>query len=773
MLRPYDHSFPGIDRSKPFWFYFNASIKYSDVDVSFILKEECQRVIVKYISKRWSAILKLHHEDEIVCINNVDALDWSLSKMQGYMHGQRREPLDITFRRWISVDQSHVWQTSPPEKTAGIKPSKEALEIWPRLQAEPQRKPSDEVVKAVGGGGRGGGGGNDEEEEEEESPTLASAATATTAVASFGSASASAAPAGDASSLTSATPGLKSPDPSDRYVVGTDRRVAGQPSIPRSGSTTPNIPFFNPSATTGRPTGSDGHNDYGHEDDLPMFDDDEVGTQDAGDDVTSKSESDDAKPPPRPSTATCSFEPSLGGTAAAAAKNTGILPNLPDIVAHGSAKPSSSTASTNRSSSGTFTPVVADVANDAATGKTATIETVSASDGGALTSPSTKSLTARVWEARRKQVEDAEKFLKDKGVNDPEALPDTIPRDHEPFLQRARTVEEALVQFKDNADCPLVDTYEGKIKSLSPSQLRHFLHCIERNTRFAKTEGGASHGSVDEEFLRPYLLSCSEINEREALLKLKSIDQTSGDSEYIDLRTGKCVARFVGGHSCSISAMNSAVGMSCFRKNDVGQAGQDVSVHQMTHAMQYSEGHFTRNTIRLVKIKGKNGAAKMRKILEHKGGMLLVHAVAKTPEKTKVGHYFAVNTDMKVILDCQNGKGRCISYSSVDPNDTKLVENFFRAFNVISVGKVYQVQVRVDRISQYFPHFIGAANGVFSGVQPQRLPDPLDIEASQIMRNIHTSKRKAAGEDIEGADSKAQMAPCYRQNTMSKKARVI
>ena len=85
---------------------------------------------------------------------------------------------------------------------------------------------------------------------------------------------------------------------------------------------------------------------------------------------------------------------------------------------------------------------------------------------------------------------------------------------------------------------------------------------------------------------------------------------------------------------------------------------------------------------------------------------LLVSLGGETPEKTKIGHFFAVNTNMKIILDCQNGKGRCISYSSVDLNDAKLVENFFRAFNVISVGKLYGVQVRVDRISQYLPHFI-------------------------------------------------------------------
>ena len=142
-----------------------------------------------------------------------------------------------------------------------------------------------------------------------------------------------------------------------------------------------------------------------------------------------------------------------------------------------------------------------------------------------------------MWEARRKQVGYAEKFLKDKGVYNAEDLPDG-------FLPRAKAVKKALKPFKDDADCPFVDTYKGKIKNLASSQLDLFLDCIEKNSRFEKTEGGASHGSVDEEFLRPYLLSRSEIDEREAALKSKSIDQTSGDSGYVDLRTGKCVARF-------------------------------------------------------------------------------------------------------------------------------------------------------------------------------------------------------------------------------------
>ena len=370
-------------------------------------------------------------------------------------------------------------------------------------------------------------------------------------------------------------------------------------------------------------------------------------------------------------------------------------------------------------------------------------------------------------------MEDALNFLKDRGIYDAESLPATILTDHDAFLQHARAVKKALDRFKHDADCPFVNTYKGKIKNLTPSQLQHFLYCIKRNTRFAKTGGEASHGSIDEDFLLPYILSRSEINAREALLKLKSIDQGSDDSGYVDLRTWKCVARFVGGQSCSISAMNSAVGMNCFQKSDLGPAGQDVSVHQMTHVMRDGKHCFPRETIRLVKIKGKNGAAKMRRILEHEGGMLLVHAVAKTPEKTKIGHFFAVNTDMKVILDCQNGKGRCISYSSVDPNDAKLVENFFRAFNVISVGKLYRVQVRVDRISQYFPHFIGSVDGVFYGSQPQSLPGPLVMKASQFMRNSHTSKRKTADENIEVADSAAKMAPCHRQNEMTKKARAI
>ena len=181
-----------------------------------------------------------------------------------------------------------------------------------------------------------------------------------------------------------------------------------------------------------------------------------------------------------------------------------------------------------------------------------------------------------------------------------------------------------------------------------------------------------------------------------------------------------------------------------------------------------------------------------------------MHAVAKTPEKNKIGHFFAVNTDMKVILDCQNGNGHCISYAGVDPNNTAFVKKFFRAFNVISVGKLYRVQVRVDRISQYFPHFIGSVDGVFYGIQPQRRPGLMDMEASNIdashakkndgellvstlkmkgfaskdepkplKRNTRTSKRKAADGDIEGAASAAEMAPCHRQNVMSKKARAI
>ena len=722
----------------------------------FMLQEEHGRCIVKYANREGCKRYNIYPGDEIVAINSEDVLGWSLVHIEAYVKATMNaqfvhSPLDITFRRWISVDQGHAWQTSPPKKTAGIAPSKEALEIWPRLQAEIQR------------GGGSGGRGNDEKEG---TLALSSAATATAAAASIGSASASVAPAGDASSLTSVTPGLKSPDPSDRYVVGTDGRVAGQPSIPRSGSTTPNSPSFNPSATTGRRNGSDGHNDYGHEDDLPIFEDDEVDTQDAGDDVNSKSESCDAKPPPRPSNS--NVVPSLSGTAAAAANDIGILSNSPDIEAHGSAKPSKTLPSN------TVAPVVADVDNNSATPETTTIEATSTTDRDALSPSPIECLRDRVWKARRKQVEDAVNFLKDRGVYDAAGLPDTIPTDHDAFLQHVRAVKKVLDRFKDCSDCPFVDTYKGKIKSLTPSQLQHFLYCIERNTRFAKAGGEASHGSIDEDFLLPYILSRSEINAREALLKLKSIDQSSDDSGYVDLRTWKCVAFFVGGQSCSISAMNSAVGMNCFQKSDLGPAGQDVSVHQMTHIMQYSEGHFSRNTVRLVKIKGKNGAAKMRRILEHTGGMLLVHAVAKTPEKTKIGHFFAVNTDMKVILDFQNGKGHFISYhAGVDANNATFVKKFFRAFNVISVGKLYRVQVRVDRISQYFPHFIGSVDGVFYGSQPQSLPGPLLMKASQFMRNSHTSKRKTADENIEGADSAAEMAPCHRQNEMTKKARAI
>ena len=41
------------------------------------------------------------------------------------------------------------------------------------------------------------------------------------------------------------------------------------------------------------------------------------------------------------------------------------------------------------------------------------------------------------------------------------------------------------------------------------------------------------------------------------------------------------------------------------------------------------------------------------------------------------------------------------------------------------------------------------------------------------MRNSHTSKRKTADENIEVADSAAEMAPYHRQNEMTKKARAI
>ena len=101
----------------------------------------------------------------------------------------------------------------------------------------------------------------------------------------------------------------------------------------------------------------------------------------------------------------------MSGTAAAAAaannnnnnnnNNTGILSNSPNIEAHGSAKPSASTASTNTSSLDTIAPVVGDVANNAATPKTTTIEAASTSNDDASSSPSTtNSLRDRVLDGR-------------------------------------------------------------------------------------------------------------------------------------------------------------------------------------------------------------------------------------------------------------------------------------------------------------------------------------------------------------------------------------
>ena len=440
LLPPYD--FSKVDRSKPFWFYYTIRIRKSEIIRHLFIAEQGQRVIVDYsFAPKSFGIFRV---DEFVRVDSRYVLGWPFERMEAYLYPPHDRPFDVTLRRWISVDQGHMWENNPPEKTAGITPPKEALDIWPRLQAESQREPSDELVEeAVGGVGGGNG-----EEGEEEPPALAAAKV----VAPLGSASASAsvAAAGDASSSTNTTFGWKSPDPSDRYAVGTNGRVAGQSSIPRSCSTTPNIPSFNPSATAGRPTGSDGHNNCGHEDDLPISNDDEVGSQHAGDDITSKYESYDAKPPPRPSTAR--NEPSLSGTAAAAANNTGMLPNSPDIVAHGSAKPSASTTSTNRSSSSTITPVAADVADNAATPKTTTTETASTSNDDALSSSPIECLRYRVWEARPKQVGDAEKFLKDKGVYDAKSLPDTTQMDHVDFLPRARAVKKALEAFKDDAD---------------------------------------------------------------------------------------------------------------------------------------------------------------------------------------------------------------------------------------------------------------------------------------------------------------------------------
>ena len=509
-LPPFD--FSKVDRSRPFWYYYTFHIRRREAIRHLMIAERDQRVVVTFSDAPMR--FGICPGDEFVRVDHQDVLGRPRGDIDPWLYPHDElHKVEVTLRRWISVDRDHVWEDDSPQETRGSMPSKEALEMWPRLQAEPQREPSDELVEEAvgGGGGAGGAGGGNGEEGREESPALASAASAaaaaaaTTAVAPFGSDSASVAAAGDASSSTSTTPGLKSPDPSDGYVVGTDGRVPGQPSIPRSGSTTPNSRTFNPSATARLPTGSDGQNDHGHEDDLPISndDDDEVDSQYAGDDVASKSESYDAKPPPRPSTA--NVEPSLSGTAAAAANNnTGIMSNSPDIVAHGSAKPSARTTSTNRSSSGICT-----------TPKTTTTETASTSNDGASSSSPIECLRDRVWGGRLKQMGDAEKFLEDKGVYDAKSLPDAIPMDHDAFLQRASTVEQALGSFKDDADCPFVDTYEGKIKNLTSSQLRHFLCCIEGTFDSRRLKAELATGLSTKNFCGPisYLVPKS-MNER-------------------------------------------------------------------------------------------------------------------------------------------------------------------------------------------------------------------------------------------------------------------